>query len=131
MGELDITCPDGADTEAGASRSGDFPIQWSGPEGAIYRLIEHAGPPVTQTTLYEGSQKASTVTGRPRGDYRYQVGIVRDGDVVQWSSTCEVQVRPYPLAMAFTFFGLGLVVTLATVLVVLLGHRVHKRETSR
>lgn len=127
MGPLTITCPVGAATLEGASRSGDYQIVWDGPAGATFRLIESADPTASPQILYEGPQRASTVTGRAQGDFFYQVGLVEAGAVTQWSEHCEVKVRPYPLGVAFTFFGLGLTVTLATVLVVVLGHRAHRR----
>ena len=69
----------------------------------------------------------STVTGRREGDYHYQVGVLQDGKVSHWSEGCTVLVRPYSLSLAFTFFAFGLVVTLATIALVVKGHRAHRR----
>lgn len=121
-----ITCPEGTDTPVGASRGGDYSIGWSGPDGAEYRLVEtNGGGP--DEVLYEGGQLASSVTGRREGDYSYRVGIVEGGEVATWSDSCTVLVRPYSLSVAFTFFGFGLLVTLATVVLIVKGHRAHRR----
>jgi hypothetical protein len=123
-----ITCPEGAGTLEGASRGGDYQISWSGSEGASFRLVElEAGAPIdSSVVLYEGPQRASTVTGRAEGDYGYAVAEL-GGDQALWSEICQVKVRPYPLTLAFTFFAFGLLVTLATVALIVRGHRAHKR----
>ena len=43
------------------------------------------------------------------------------------ATPCVVKVRPYPLTLALSFFFVGSLVTLATVIVILRGHRAHKR----
>jgi hypothetical protein len=123
--DLTIACPAGADTAEGARKSGDYAIGWSGPEGANYRLVEHAAD--GKDILYEGPQLGSTVTGRLEGDYHYEVGLLEGGDVTHWSERCTVKVDPYPLSLALTFFAFGLVVTVATVALVIRGHRAHRR----
>ncbi len=127
MSELTITCPRGADTHEGAQRSGDFALSWTGPDGAVFRLVERPGADDAVTTLYEGPQRGSTVTGRTGGEYGYQVALVEDGVERAWSEPCSVLVVPYPLSLAFVFFGFGLVVTLATVVLIVRGHRAHRR----
>lgn len=126
MADVAITCPAGADTPEGASRGGDYALSWTGPAGAEFKLVETAaeGEPVT---LYQGPQLGSAVTGRTRGDYVYNVGLLHEGEVTKWSEPCRVLVTPYPLAVAFVFFGFGLVVTLATIALVVRGHLAHKR----
>jgi len=113
-------------TLEGASRSGDYALSWTGPEGAPFMLRE-TDTGGTARTLYEGTQLASTVTGRREGDYSYAVGVSEENGSVTWSESCAVMVRPYSLTVAFTFFTFGLIVTLATVLLVVRGHRAHRR----
>ncbi|MEQ9324400.1 MAG: hypothetical protein RIF41_34875 [Polyangiaceae bacterium] len=120
-----VTCPAGADTEEGANRSGAYRIAWDAPEGVVTRLTETSARGVT--TLYEGPDHATTITGRGGGDYHYQVAQVRDGLAREASSGCRVLVRPYPIEVALGFFGVGLTVTLLTVALVVVGHRAHKR----
>ena len=125
MAELQITCPEDADTEAGASKTGAFHLSWTGPEGASYRLVETAGG--EDTTVYDGPQLGSSITGRTEGDYAYAVGLVEEGEVSSWSEPCTVLVRPYPLSLALMFFVFGLTVAAATVALVVRGHRAHRR----
>lgn len=120
-----VSCPEGADTEEGANRSGAYKIAWEAPDGVVTRLIETSAHGVI--TLYEGPDRATSVTGRKEGDYHYQVAQVRDGLALQPSPGCRVLVRPYPLEVALGFFGVGLTVTLLTVALVVVGHRAHKK----
>lgn len=120
-----ITCPEGTDTEEGANRDGAYKIAWDAPEGVDARLIETSADGVV--TIYEGPDRASTITGRREGDYLYQVVVVRDGLALEPSEGCVVKVRPYPIEVAFAFFGAGLTVTLLTIALVLVGHRAHRR----
>jgi hypothetical protein len=129
MADVSVKCPAGADTPEGANEVGAFRLTWEGPRDAEFRLVERGvpGDPSVGSVLYQGPQRASTVTGRPEGDYWYAVGVVDDGHVTQWSDPCLVTVRPYPLAVAGAFFAFGLFVTVATVTLVVRGHRAHKR----
>jgi hypothetical protein len=126
MAELELTCPEGAHTPEGANKGGDFALSWGGPDGGTFRLVEKEAHG-DEMIVYEGPQLGSTVTGRTEGDYTYRVGLVDNGDVTRWSEPCDVLVRPYPLSLAFVFFGFGLVVTVATVTLIVRGHRAHRR----
>lgn len=120
-----VTCPQGAGTDEGANRSGAYAISWEAPEGVVTRLTETSAQGVV--TLYEGPDRATSVTGRKEGDYHYQVAQVRDGLALEASAGCRVLVRPYPLEVAVGFFAVGMAVTLLTVALVVHGHRAHKR----
>jgi len=119
-----VICPEGAGTEEGANRSGAYKIAWEAPDGVVTRLTETSAQGVV--TIYEGPDRATTITGRKKGDYHYQVAQVRDGLALESSEGCRVLVRPYPLEVAFGFFAAGLTVTLLTVGLVVVGHRAHK-----
>ena len=106
-------------------KSGDYALRWDGAEGAAFRLVEQSSD--GERVIYEGTDTATTVTGRYAGDYRYRVEQVDAADAVVVSEPCLVMVRPYPLGVALAFFGFGLVVTLATVALVIFGHRAHRR----
>ena len=109
-----LECP------GGASDTGAYRIAWSGADGSPVRLEENG------SIVYEGSQDATTVSGRPAGEYVYRVGVVRDGGV-SWADACTVTVAPPSLALAFTFFGMGLAVFASLLVVVVRGHRAHRR----
>jgi hypothetical protein len=120
-----VTCPEDAGTIDGANRSGAFKIAWEAPEGIVTRLTETSADGVV--TIYEGPDRATTITGRREGDYHYQVAQVRDGLALEPSEGCRVLVRPYSMTVAFGFFAAGLIVTALTVVLVVAGHRAHRR----
>jgi hypothetical protein len=122
MPGIELTCPDGADTEIGANHDGSYRIAWTGHEGADVELVEHG--PLGEQNIYRGPEDASTITGRPAGDYHYQVLLVDDP---QTAASCMVKVRPYSLGLAIGFFSVGFAVTVLTVAVILRGHRAHRR----
>lgn len=111
---LALTCPEGP------SDTGAYRLSWTGPKDAEF-VVEETGPEGTER-VYEGPNLATTVSGRVEGTYAYRVGA---GEA--WSSTCEVLVDPPALSTALTFFGFGLFVVAATVLLVVRGHRAHRR----
>jgi len=119
MGELSVQCPGGSDT-------GAFRIAWQGPDGATFRLVEQS-PHGGEKTLYEGSELASTVSGRGAGVYSYRVGVAQPGAVASWSAPCTVQVAPPSFALALSFFATGLLICAATIFVIIRGHRAHRR----
>lgn len=122
MERLAITCPEGANTDRGANRDGAYRIEWTGPSGVDLTLIETG--PLGPKPLYSGPERASTVTGRLKGEYRYHVA---SADATMTSAPCTVKVAPYPLSLALGFFGLGLLVTVSTVWVIIRGHLAHRR----
>lgn len=116
---LDLSCPDVA------SDTGAYRLSWQGPDGANYRLTETVGG--ASSVLYEGPDVASTVTGRSAGTYSYQLEVLEAGGTPGSSISCSLHVAPPPLSLALGVFGLGLIITLATVVLVARGHRRHRR----
>ena len=109
-----LDCPD-APSDTGAYR-----IAWSVDADEYVFLYENDAP------LYEGQQSATTVSGRPAGEYVYRLGIPDEHDV-SWKDSCTVVVAPPSLSLAFFLFGVGLTVFASLVLVVVRGHRAHRR----
>jgi len=109
----ELICPEPSDT-------GAYQLKWKGPDGADYRLEEDG------RTLYRGPDRASSVSGRGAGEYLYRVAVKTDNG---WSfgPSCTVRVSPPSLALAFTFLGMGFLVFLVVLLVVIAGHRAHRR----
>ena len=77
--------------------------------------------------LYEGPQDATTVSGRPAGEYVYRVGVV-DGNEVSWIGSCSITVAPPSLGLAFFLFGIGFTVFASLLVVLVRGHRAHRRR---
>lgn len=103
------------------NNTGAYRIAWKGPAGPTYRLEENG------QVIYEGPHLASTVTGNQEGAYVYQVGVVDGPHAGAWSPPCPVAVSPPSLSLAFGLFGMGLLVFLSVLVVVVRGHRAHRR----
>jgi hypothetical protein len=99
------------------STSGTFNLSWEGTEGERYRLLQLNGeaPP---RLIYEGTDTARVMTGLPSGDYTYRV----DGESGH-SEPRSVTVAHHSLTRAFSFFGVGLLVFIATIFLVVRGER--------
>jgi hypothetical protein len=115
---VELACPT-APNDTGAYR-----LAWQGPEGAVYRLTETAGE--APRTLYEGPDLATTVTGRTAGLYTYRLETLSPAAGPD-AASCVVEVAPPPLALAFGLFGVGLALCLATISLIVRGHRRHRR----
>lgn len=122
MAKPKIQCP------AAPSDTGAYHISWEGPEEGSFRLVERPSAESKDgTLLYEGTEKASTITGREEGVYWYQVGLLVEEDSLLWSEPCQVRVEPPPLWLAAFLFSVGVLICLATVALIVRGHRAHRR----
>lgn len=99
------------------STSGTFNLSWQGPEGETYRLLQLTDDNENRL-IYQGTDTARVMTGLPSGDYTYRVETV-DGA----SEPRSVTVAHHSLTRAFSFFGVGLLVFVASVLLVVRGAR--------
>lgn len=101
------------------SNDGVFRLHWDGPE-AIASVEES---PVADFAgaheVYAGTDRATVISGQPNGVYHYRLRDA-DGAVVARAS---VRVEHHSLARAWTFFLIGLVVFLATVVLVVRGSK--------
>jgi hypothetical protein len=96
--------------------SGTFNLSWQGREGETYRLLQLTGD--KSRLIYEGMDTARVMTGLPSGDYTYQVEAESGR-----SEPRSVTVAHHSLTRAFSFFGVGLLVFVATVILVVRGER--------
>ena len=104
--------------------AGDFQLSWQGGgEGAVYQL-QQAGPEgfAAPAVEYRGPDTATQLSGLPDGEYRFRIRVVEPNPSA-WSESVSVQVSHHPLARALGFFGVGLVVFLATVMLIVRGSR--------
>jgi hypothetical protein len=115
VAEPSLSCPD---TE---SDTGAYRIAWSSDGSKVVRIEENG------TLLYEGTENATTVSGRPKGEYIYRIGQVERGGQTVWANTCRVVVSPPSLTLAMSLFATGLIVFASVLLVVVRGHRAHQR----
>ena len=70
---------------------------------------------------YQGPDDASVVSGKPNGTWYYRARVIGDQQAGPWSTAVKVTVAHHPLSRAFMFFGLGVVVFVATLLLVVRG----------
>lgn len=112
------------ETSQSLATAGDFRLSWQGgAEGAVYELQQSAAQGFTETrTRYRGPDTATQLSGLPDGDYSYRVRVVDPGPSA-WSEAVTVEVRHHPLSRALGFFSVGLVVFVATVILITRGAR--------
>lgn len=117
--DLDLS----ASTET--SDTGSYQLTWSaeGPRAVTVQEATRADFS-DASTLYRGGDGATVVSGRFDGVYHYRA---RRG-AGPWSDPIEVTVAHHSLTEAFAYLGVGAIVFLATVALILGGHRRHRRE---
>lgn len=83
----------------------------------------------TAKTIYSGSDLASFISGLPDGSYYYRIRAQeQDKPMSEWSNPVVLDVQHQSLQLAFTLFGIGMVVFLATCAVIFFGIRQVKKE---
>lgn len=109
------------------SSDGVFQLEWTRP-GRV--RIEQATRPDfgDAVVVYEGADRATTVTGRVDGLYHYRL-IALDpldasaGDEAHHAASLQVEVSHHPLSRALAFFALGFLVFASTVVLIVQGDR--------
>lgn len=101
------------------SNSGYMQLEWIG-EGLVptYILQQSENPNFKESkTIYEGPDQATFISGLDNGTYYYRVGDEQGN----WSETLTLNVTHQSLSLAYTLFGLGLLVFACTVFIVIKG----------
>lgn len=75
------------------------------------------------STIYTGSDTASVISGKPNGTWFYRVRNLGNQGPGPWSKPVQVTVAHHSLVRAFSFLGVGILVFLATVIMILRGPR--------
>jgi hypothetical protein len=111
----------------GHSNDGRVVVSWETPPGRrVHIQQDQTGAFEMPSTLYHGSDNASVVTGLVDGHYHFRGRLeTADGTASQWSPSVKVTVEHHSLSRALFFFMVGLVVFLATLLLIVLGARRH------
>lgn len=109
------------------ANAGYYQLKWQLPDGRedLFELQEAARRDFAHPReVYRGRDLASVISGQPDGQFYYRVRAISDAGVPgPWSRTVGVRVDYLPLGRAFTFFGLGALVFVATLFVILDGTR--------
>ena len=109
-----------SDTEI--ANAGFYRLHWQTPDPGQIQLQEAKNPSFANARLrYEGPDDASVISGMPNGTWYYRAREVRDQRMGPWSETVKVVVAHHPLSRAFTFFTMGVLVFIATLLMVVRG----------
>lgn len=112
------------------SATGYFQLAWEpkSPADAEWILEEARSKEfVEPIIIYEGPDRGSAVTGREDGIYHFRV---RDAENKYVSEILTVEVEHHPLGRAFFFLALGFVVFLSTAILIVAGHRLHRKEVT-
>lgn len=105
--------------------SGYYTLSWETPEAGV-ELQESGDPGFSDArTLYRGHDSATLISGRQDGDWYYRL---RPLDQDDWSEPAKVTVSHHGLGQAFGFLGIGLIVFLATVILIVHGTTREKRS---
>ncbi len=117
------------------SDTGAYRLSWE-PNGVDVVLEEAERADFAgAVTLYQGPDGATVVSGRLDGTYHYRVrrahaedgtGGTTAGDA--WSPPVQVTVAHHDLRKALAFLAAGAAVFLGTAVLILAGHRRHRRE---
>jgi len=96
--------------------------------------IERAESPdfTDAVTYYRGPDRASFVAGLAEGEYFFRIrSFEPDQTPGEWNDSLRVTVQYKSLALAFLLFGIGAVVSIATIVLVAAGDRETRRETAQ
>jgi len=72
-------------------------------------------------TAYTGPDRATVISGKPSGTWFYRIRALDNQRVGPWSEPLTVTVAHHSLSRAFLFLGLGVMVFIATVLMIFRG----------
>lgn len=79
--------------------------------------------------VYRGPDAASVISGLAEGEYFYRVrSFFEEGESSAWSEPLQLIIQYDSLAKAFLLFGIGGIVTVATVALVVIGDRRTRHE---
>jgi hypothetical protein len=112
------------------SSSGSIKISWHLPDSILsdtnynFELQQSTVANFDSSIIrYSGPDLASYISGLKNNTYHYRVRFVSKNDTSVWSQPIVVSVEHHSLQLAFTLFGLGAIVFIATVFVVVRGAR--------
>ena len=105
------------------SNDGMANLSWSIAGGASVHIEKSPNPDFTRpVTLYRGKDGATVITGLVDGEYHFRGRQeLPDGRFSPWSDPVTLVVTHHTLTRAVTFFSIGAVVFLATLLLILFG----------
>jgi len=116
--------------QSAVSRDGFVELTWTpaNPKAPVPdRLrfqIEETPPDADVQILEAGSFRDSALSGRDDGRHVYRVRAIDEhGEMSPWSEPVEIHVDHYSLEWAYLALGVGGAVFVATILLIVVGHR--------
>jgi len=110
--------------------AGFYRLSWKTDKITQVEVQEADNPSFSDASIhYQGPDDASVISGKPNGTYYYRARVLRDQQNGPWSDVVKVTVAHHPLWRAFMFFGLGVVVFIATLLMVVRGTKGVRNES--
>ena len=99
--------------------AGFYRLTWKTTQAGAVELQEATDPAFRNTiTFYKGPDRATVISGKPNGTWYYRVRALIGAQPGTWSEPVAVKVSHHSLSRALLFFGLGVVVFLATLTMV-------------
>lgn len=111
------------ETSTTSSDTGFWRLSWSSPGDVELQEATRADFSDARV-LYEGPDQATVVSGRLDGVYHYRLRAAGG----PWGQAVRVEVQHHSLRKALSFLGAGAVVFVSTVILIVVGHRRHRRE---
>jgi len=97
--------------------AGYVTLSWPDASGNTFELKEQTSQ--GWHTLYRGSDRATTLSGRPDGTFEFQ--LIADGAPV--GAPVTVTVQHHPLSRAWAFFAVGATMFIALLVLLITGGR--------
>lgn len=107
------------------STDGVAKLSWHAPSDTAVSLQQSTDNGFSDArTIYHGPDTATTVTGLTDGRYYYRAALTSENETPPgWSEPVVLTVAHHSLTKAFTFFTLGVIVFLATLIMVMTGSK--------
>lgn len=103
--------------------AGFYTVRWDGGEAGDVYVVEAAANDAfaDPEELYRGPDRAMTRSGQGNGTVHLRVRLDDGAETPQWSAPAQVTVAHHPESRALAFFGIGLLVFVATGVLILTG----------
>lgn len=108
--------------------AGYYQLAWpwpSAPSGVVYELQERHDDSHAQSdfvTIYQGTDTASVISGKPNGRYQYRLLATTAGsNVVATSGVVTVEVAHHSLTQAFIVLAIGFAIFVAILIAIFRG----------
>lgn len=109
-------------TDSQIASAGYFRLNWE-TEADQIELQEASNPEFRNPIIaYIGPDRAAVISGKPDGTWYYRVRGLDKPKAGPWSESVSVSVAHHGLSRALMFLSLGIIVFVATVLMIIRGH---------